>query len=78
MKLCMLLRGEALTVWLELTPAEQKDFKVAKRKIICRMGPLRFVSLDNFKDDGSDQVSRSRCLSMTLNSCWNRRCQTHK
>ena len=28
---------------------EQKDFEVAKRKIIGRMGPLRFVSLDDFQ-----------------------------
>ena len=28
---------------------EQKDFEVANRKIIGRMGPLRFVSLDDFQ-----------------------------
>ena len=48
-KLPTLLKGEALAVWLELTPDEQKDFEVAKRKIIGRMGPLRFVSLDDFQ-----------------------------
>ena len=29
----MLLKGEALDVWLELMPDKQKDFKVAKRKL---------------------------------------------
>ena len=48
-KLPTLLEGEALAVWLELMPDEQKGFEVAKRKIIGRMGPLRFVSLDDFQ-----------------------------
>ena len=47
-KLPTLLEGEALAVWLELTPAEQKEYKAAKEKIIGRMGPVSFVSLDDF------------------------------
>ena len=47
-KLPTLLEGEALAVWLELTPDEQKYFEVAKRKIIGQMGLFRLVSLDHF------------------------------
>lgn len=46
-KLPTLLEGEALAVWLELTPDEQ-EYKMAKKKIIGRMGPVRFVLLNNF------------------------------
>ena len=40
--------GEALAVWLELSEDEQKDYKVAKAKILERMGPVQFVSMDDF------------------------------
>ena len=44
----MTLKGEALTVWLELSKAEQKSYKEAKAKIIEQMGPMKFTSMDNF------------------------------
>ena len=47
-KLPTLLEGEALVTWLELTPEQQSDYKVAKAKILERMGPVRFVSMDDF------------------------------
>ena len=47
-KLPTLLEGEALAVWLELAPEDQRDYKTAKRKITARMSPVRFVSLEDF------------------------------
>ena len=47
-RLPTLLEGEALAVWLELSEAEQKDYKVAKAKILERMSPVRFISMDDF------------------------------
>ena len=47
-RLPTLLEGEALAVWLELSEAEQKSYKDAKAKIIERMGPMQFTSMDNF------------------------------
>ena len=47
-KLPTLLEGEALVTWLELTPEQQSDYGVAKAKILERMGPVRFVSMDDF------------------------------
>ena len=47
-RLPTLLEGEALAVWLELSEAEQKSYKDAKAKILERMGPVQFVSMDNF------------------------------
>ena len=46
-KLPTLLEGEALAVWLELAPEDQRDYKTAKRTITARMSPLRFVSLED-------------------------------
>ena len=47
-RLPTLLEGEALAVWLELSDDEQKSYKDAKAKIMERMGPVQFVSMDNF------------------------------
>ena len=47
-KLPTLLEGEALAVWLELNEAKQKDYAVAKKKIIETIMPMRFVSLGDF------------------------------
>ena len=47
-KLPTLLEGEALVTWLELTTEQQLDYKVAKAKILEGMGPVRFVSMDDF------------------------------
>ena len=47
-KLPTLLAGEALAVWLELEEAEQGNYTVTKKKIVKRMAPLCFSSLDGF------------------------------
>ena len=47
-KLPTLLEGEALAVWLELSEDEKKSYKDAKTKILERMSPMQFVSMDNF------------------------------
>ena len=47
-RLPTLLEGEALAVWLELSKAEQKRYKDAKAKLIERMGPMQFTSMDDF------------------------------
>ena len=48
LKLPTLLEGEALAVWLELSPDEQKDYAVTKKKIIDTIQPMSFISLDDF------------------------------
>jgi len=47
-KLPTLLGGEALVTWLELTSEQQANYKQAKTNILERMGPVRFVSMDEF------------------------------
>lgn len=47
-KLPTLLEGKALTIWLELSEADQKDYKQAKMKITGKMAPRAFVSLGDF------------------------------
>ena len=47
-KLPALLEGDALAVWLELAPEDQRDYMTAKRKITAHMSPVRFVSLEDF------------------------------
>ena len=37
-----------MVTWLELTSEQQSDYKVAKAKILEGMGPVRFVSMDDF------------------------------
>ena len=49
LKLPMLLEGEALIVWLELSQEEQKDIATAKEKMIQKMAPMEFISLDKFQ-----------------------------
>ena len=48
LKLPILLEGEALAIWLELTEEEQKDYTVTKKKIIDAIKPMSFISLDDF------------------------------
>ena len=47
-KLPTLLEGEALVTWLELTAEQQTSYDLAKKSIQERMGPVRFVSMDDF------------------------------
>ena len=48
LKLPTLLEGEALAVWLELSEAEQADYKIAKEKMNSKLTPVAFVSMDEF------------------------------
>ena len=48
LKLPTLLEGEALASWLELMEEEQVDFKLMKEKLITKMVPLPFISLEEF------------------------------
>ena len=47
-KLPTLFEGEALVNWLALTEEEQEEYKTAKEKIINKMKPTEFVSLDDY------------------------------
>ena len=44
----MLLEGEALAVWLELTQEQQDDYAVTKKAMEKAMLPISFVLLDDF------------------------------
>ena len=48
-KLPTLPEGEALAVWLELTTEQQGTYQTAKSKIVERMAPVHFVSLDELR-----------------------------
>jgi len=47
-KLPMLLEGEALAVWLELTEEEQSDYSVTVDKLKTKLAPMGFSSLEPF------------------------------
>ena len=49
LKLPTLLEGESLAVWLELSQEEQKDIATAKEKMIQKMAPTEFISLEKFE-----------------------------
>ena len=42
----ILLEGEALAAWTELTEDEKKDFDAAKARLIKKLSPLEFVTLE--------------------------------
>lgn len=46
--LLTLLEGEALSVWLKMSKAEQADCKAVKEKLISKIRPAEFVSLADF------------------------------
>ena len=48
LKLPTLLKGEAITVWLELREEQQGDYEIAKKEICRAMMPMEFFSLDRF------------------------------
>ena len=54
-KLPTLLEGEALAIWLELSQDKQKDYGEAKKRIVSRMAPLKFISMD---EETSNPVRR--------------------
>ena len=41
----MLLEGKPLSIWLEVTEEEQAEFRTMKEKIITKMAPIAFSSL---------------------------------
>ena len=45
----MLLEGEALAVWMELSEEEQQDIARAKEKMIKKVVPMEFTSLEKFQ-----------------------------
>ena len=47
-KLPTLLEGEALATWLELSEEQKASYTDAKAKMIERLGPMQFVSMDDF------------------------------
>ena len=47
-KLPTLLEGEALLIWLELSEDEKKDYDVVRSKLVEKMSPEAFVTLDEF------------------------------
>ena len=48
-KLPTLLEGNDLLAWIELTEDEKKDFDVAKARLIKKLSPLEFVTLEQFQ-----------------------------
>ena len=50
LKLPTLLEGEALATWLKLSMEEQKDIARAKEKMIKKMAPTEFISLEKFQE----------------------------
>jgi len=48
LKLPNLLEGEALAVWLELLEEQWADCTIVKEQLITKMGPIEFVSLEEF------------------------------
>ena len=47
-KLPILLEGEPLAIWLELSEEQRGSYETAKAKIIKAMVPVCFISLDDF------------------------------
>ena len=50
LKLPTLLEGEPLSIWLEATEKEQAEFRTMKEKIITKMVPIAFLSLQEFNN----------------------------
>ena len=48
LKLPTLLEGEPLSIWLEVTEEEQAVYETMKQKIITKMAPIAFSSLQEF------------------------------
>ena len=49
-KLPTLLEGEAFAAWLDLSLEERKEYKTMKEKLIARMAPSNFVTMEEFRD----------------------------
>ena len=48
-KLPTLLEGDILAAWTELTEDEKKDFDAAKERLIKKLSPLEFFTLEQFQ-----------------------------
>ena len=48
LKLLTLLEGEALATWLELSEEEQSHYRIAKKRMIEKIAPMKFVTLEEF------------------------------
>ena len=48
LKLPMLLEREAFAVWMELSKEKQQDTVRVKEKMIKKMVPMEFISLEKF------------------------------
>ena len=48
LKLLTLLEGEALATWLELSEEEQSHYRIAKKRMIKKIAPMKFVTLEEF------------------------------
>ena len=62
-KLPMLLEGEALAVWLELTEEEQSDYSVTVSKLKTKLAPMGFSSLEAFH---TQKLQPGEALSLFL------------
>ena len=43
------LEGKILAMWIELTENEQSDYSTVKEKLVSKLKPAQFVSLDEFQ-----------------------------
>ena len=48
LKLPMLLEGEALVAWVELSEDVEENYDATKQHLLTRLKPVEFVSLDRF------------------------------
>ena len=49
----MLLEGEALAVWLELSDEDRKDYKKAKEHLLKSMMLMEFISINEYFNNGN-------------------------
>jgi len=68
-KLPMLLEGETLAIWLELSDDDKKDYEKAKEHLLKSMVPMEFISLTNFTSRNFNWVIRFLFSYMTLRNC---------
>ena len=64
-KLPTLLEGEALAAWMELTNEEKSNYSATKGKLIKKMVPLEFVSLEEFQKQSIFQENQLVCICMS-------------
>ncbi|KAL5509977.1 hypothetical protein EMCRGX_G005432 [Ephydatia muelleri] len=62
-KLPKLLEGVAFAAWLDLSLEERKEYKTMKEKLIARMAPSNFITMEEFRDR---KLRPSEALSLYL------------